>query len=83
MEIGDERIHALERAWRIDEYVGFGDVILVLGVRCGVGGKKMFDAPHTRRADGDAAAGEGREQRALRRGGEFVNFPMDGVSLNG
>ena len=82
MEISDERIHALECAWGIDEYVSFGDVIVVFGVRCGVGGKKMLDAPHTRRADRDAAAGEGREQRALRRSGEFVNFPMDGVGLN-
>ena len=32
--------------------------------------------------DRDAAAGEGREQRALRRGGELVNFSMDGVGLN-
>ena len=82
MEISDERIHALEHAWWIDKYVSFGDVILVLGVRCGVGGKKMFDAAHTRRADRDAAAGEGREQRALRRSGELVNFPVDRVSLN-
>jgi len=47
-----------------------------------VGGKKMFDAPHTRRADCDATPGEGREQRALRRSGKFVNFSMDGVGLN-
>ena len=49
----------------------------------GVGGEEILDGAHRSRAHGDAAAREGREEGALGRGGDFVEFAVDGVFLDG
>jgi hypothetical protein len=83
MKIGDEAVDAAKRPRRKNEDRGIRHVSGFSGYRRLMGGEEVLDRTHRRRPHGHAPSGQRRKQRALRGGGHFVAFPMDGVRLDG